>query len=655
MQRDLDSVKISKIFYILLIVLLPLVVVPQYYSAFTFPKETIFKFGLILIALSIGLEFILGLRNKINKNQNLTAIVFIFLVGIITLTIVSFLANNKEISFRGLEKYVFLFLLFIISTVIFNDSKNFKKNILVFLVLSGTVVSCLGLLNLFGIRIFETPVLSGRWRFISTIGNPNMLGEFILPLSIFSLGLTFSETDKKKKFFFGVLFLLNSFIVLFTQSRAVFISYFTALIIFYLIMLKNRKSGFQVKRKFHLLIIPTIIILTLILSLIPLGKNKSLFSRLKEGIRFRDYNTRLRVLHVKTSINMFLEKPFGRGINNYKIENYKYLYKILKTEDIKIPDRLSFFNHPHNEYLNVLVETGILGFLLFFGTIVFIIFRFKKRTEIDFIDIACFSAFIGILINALFSGNLHQVLIQVVLLIIISILLKESYERKEITFFKILKEKFKPVFFIFLFAYLLMGITIIGLFAVRTYQKTQAEINMNSGIYFYNQKMYAGAIKELRKVLIYDKHYGAAYLYLCTSFFNEDRYFQSITYAEETQKYLGHPQLDYILGISFIRTKQSYKAIEHLEIARYLFRNNRKIELDIAKAYLDIGMVKDAKVIVWEVYEKEKDNVKCLMLRALIFEIDQDYKEMLETLKKIIELDPYNIYANKKLFDYRYK
>ncbi len=639
----------------LLIVLLPLVVVPQYYNAFSFPKETIFKLGLILIALTIGLEFILGQRNKINKNQNLKTIVFIFLTGIIILTIVSFLANNKEISFRGFDKYVFLFLLFILSTIIFNDSKDFKKNVLIFLVLSGTVVSCLGILNLFGVTIFKMPAFAGRWRFISTIGNPNMLGEFILPMSILSLGLAFFEKDKKKKIFFGILFLLNSFIVLFTQSRAVFISYFIALVIFYLIILRNKKVIFQVKRKFQPLIIPTIIVLILILSMIPLGKNKSLFGRLKEGIRFRDYNTRLRILHVKTSINMFMEKPFGRGINNYKIENYKYLYKILKTEDIKLPDRLSFFNHPHNEYLNILVETGIFGFLLFCGTIVFIIFKFKRRREIDFIDIACFSAFIGILINALFSGNLHQVLIQAVLIIIVTILLEESYKQKEITFFKILKEKFKPVFFIFLFSYLLMGLTVIALFSVRTYQKTQAEINMNSGIYFYNHKMYAGAIKELRKVLIYDKHYGVAYLYLCTSFFNEEQYFQSITYAEETQKYLGHPQLDYILGISFIRTKQSYKAIEHLEIARYLFRNNRKIELDIAKAYMDIGMVKAAKVIVWEVYKKEEDNVKCLMLRALIFEMEQDYMSMFVTLKKIIKLDPYNIYANKKLFDYGYK
>ena len=74
----------------------------------------------------------------------------------------------------------------------------------------------------------------------------------------------------------------------------------------------------------------------------------------------------------RTSISMFKDNPFfGIGPNTYRVkcEDKNYLLK----------NQNGFFNacstHPHNSYVQILAETGILGFLII--VFVFIVIMYK--------------------------------------------------------------------------------------------------------------------------------------------------------------------------------------------------------------------------------------------------------------------------------------
>ena len=81
-----------------------------------------------------------------------------------------------------------------------------------------------------------------------------------------------------------------------------------------------------------------------------------------------------------TSFNMFKDKPlFGHGTKNFR----------LKCHDFKIKNdtsNLSCNNHPHNYYIQMLAENGILGFIVlisvfFYFLNSYFIFTFKKRAQ----------------------------------------------------------------------------------------------------------------------------------------------------------------------------------------------------------------------------------------------------------------------------------
>ena len=72
-----------------------------------------------------------------------------------------------------------------------------------------------------------------------------------------------------------------------------------------------------------------------------------------------------------TSLDLFLEKPLtGRGIKSFR-ETCK--------EKVHLPNRICS-THQHNYHLQILNDTGLIGYLIFFGVIIFIMFKcFRKN------------------------------------------------------------------------------------------------------------------------------------------------------------------------------------------------------------------------------------------------------------------------------------
>ena len=71
--------------------------------------------------------------------------------------------------------------------------------------------------------------------------------------------------------------------------------------------------------------------------------------------------------HFKTAYSMFVDKPFiGHGPKSFRTQCYDIKYKY---------NRWSCSTHPHNMYMQLLSETGFIGFLFIFLIWIYCSFR----------------------------------------------------------------------------------------------------------------------------------------------------------------------------------------------------------------------------------------------------------------------------------------
>jgi len=91
----------------------------------------------------------------------------------------------------------------------------------------------------------------------------------------------------------------------------------------------------------------------------------------KGNINYYSFSTR--VEYWKACFHLFKKNPlFGTGNADLKSELYKYL-----TENKPVLDERNRLD-PHNQYLQVLAGTGIFGFLIFTGLMLFLLLKAMK-------------------------------------------------------------------------------------------------------------------------------------------------------------------------------------------------------------------------------------------------------------------------------------
>jgi O-antigen ligase len=82
---------------------------------------------------------------------------------------------------------------------------------------------------------------------------------------------------------------------------------------------------------------------------------------------------------IKSYLMFKNNKYFGSGYKTYKIECQKDIYKQPFFEITKKKDRDGCDNHPHNFYLQILTEQGLIGLILFFLFVFNLINLYKKN------------------------------------------------------------------------------------------------------------------------------------------------------------------------------------------------------------------------------------------------------------------------------------
>ncbi len=291
-----------------------------------------------VIAFSILATFILSYSRtnyiKILGKKNRAPLVIIFLLFIIYSGLISFIFSiNQTIAFADWMRLITVFAFYIICYRYVNTEKKARKfiNALLFSSLIPVIVGFIQFLSGTGEQfLFFTRI---RGTFVNPVG----FGHYLTFISIISI--IFWINSKRKISIYGVWACISIFCLIMTYSRGAWLGFLLAMLVM-LLFTKN----FSKKIGLFIILVCIIIITTFAL---PNIKELLILSFDIQNQEVSSVASRLFIWN--NILNIFSENPiFGIGL--------KQTYTLLKVE-------------PHNDYLRILLELGVLGFILYFRII----------------------------------------------------------------------------------------------------------------------------------------------------------------------------------------------------------------------------------------------------------------------------------------------
>jgi len=337
-------------------------------------------------------------RFFLNKN-----LIFFFLFINLYLIITSFFSENIFLSLKTSLPYFRHALLFLI---IYNFINLKEIKFLKFFSLSFLVIYNFLTLDAFKEIYFGSNFFgyftNHPFRHSGLFGDELILGSFLQKFySVFLISF-YICFNKVKNFsvYLSINILIIFFVIQSTGERSAF----------YLFIFNNLLLIFLIRRKYIIILISTILILAFA-TFLNLEKNNNIkryfinpiISTFTGNIISTEYNELFRV-----SFNMFLDKKIiGYGPKQFRIICKKEKYYKNKN---------SCSTHPHNFYVQILAETGIVGFLIL---LTIYIINFKKyfqnlllynkdKSEYHLISIVIYSGLSMLIFPFTTTGNIFN-------------------------------------------------------------------------------------------------------------------------------------------------------------------------------------------------------------------------------------------------------
>ena len=357
---------------------------------------------------------------------------FTLLIFILTLFSMLYKLVTKQYKIHFSNKYVFLFFLFVSMLLISNlytkspDSGFLKTirfsvfntflflggismgltpktrmrflRILHFLIFIYSLIYVYFLKNMIGMNFKE---LANYHLRLSLVGNPIGVGRIFSVLSLISIICLFYEKNKYKKIFYILSTILGLFITISTNSRGPFFALIISILIYLFFFTKVNR------RKIVYALILVSLLFTVIFTLLP----ESLVSRYKlfgekevhiSGKQARVFSTfKEREHFLSQSINYLKNNPekliFGIGVSEFSY--------ISANREGKL--------YPHNIFMEIILELGIVGLILFILPFLFLLNDFiitknKINNEENRQIILWIMLIILFFLNAQVSGSIND-------------------------------------------------------------------------------------------------------------------------------------------------------------------------------------------------------------------------------------------------------
>lgn len=264
-------------------------------------------------------------------------------------------------------------------------------------------------------------------------------------------------------------------------------------------------------------------------------------------------------------IFLFLAKPIlGFGPQSFAREFNLFQSSYINKNNIHTDTLLLADNNYYafNEILHILVEFGIIGFIIIL-TFIFLFFKnFKYDTTIYYIQLGALASLICILLCAQSSYPLHTISLVINALFFLSIL-----SRKPIILINIKLTRLKRSFFIIILVTALNYLNIRYLLAYKNWEKASAialSDNPEESLLLFN-KSFQTLYNNGNFLLMY----GAV-------MFNLKKDYRSIILFEKSSKYYASTNLYLYMGENydslncFKKSKESYQIAINMHPARYI-------------------------------------------------------------------------------------
>jgi O-antigen ligase len=315
---------------------------------------------------------------------------YYFLLFYIYLNIRSFFSTDIIFSLKSTIPYFRFGLLIIVTSFLFKNLDFFFKILLFFFIFIFSILIIDGYFqfffgqNIIGIKQFDPSRVSSF--FLGKL----VLGSYLVRLLPILCSLIFYTNNKKYIKLIPLIILLTGVLILFSGEKAALGLFIIEVFVIFVIF------SYQQGKKYFLLIIPiTIFMFVILYSSAPLKKR--LITDAISNSGYGNYIfSRVHDSHFKTAFNMFLDNPlFGKGPNTFRLLCDEKKYNI---------NEFSCSTHPHNIYIQLLAETGLIGFcfVAFFFVYIFInllkvfINILKKRKINPVESFLCLSVFVNL-------------------------------------------------------------------------------------------------------------------------------------------------------------------------------------------------------------------------------------------------------------------
>ena len=315
------------------------------------------KYSEIILILFIGLEVLNIIKTKRVKYSIPIVIIFIFAFYCF---LSNFWAINSELAINR-AKTLFILAIFLLITYNFFYNVENAENILLKIIMYAGIIFSVYVIMYYGVGEYFNKLINGE-RIGTEINNVNAIG---LQTSISVIIAIFYGLYKNRKSYF-LLSIIPIIVSLGTGSRKVIVLITFGIILLFVLKREKKINVVSSAKK----IIAFIIICFAFICIAKMPIFSTVFDRFQMSINSFtgqgkvDNSTRLRKAFIKAGINQFLKTPIlGVGIGNSGYIREK---------------ATGWFTYLHNNYVELLATTGIIGFGLYYSVYVYIIISCLK-------------------------------------------------------------------------------------------------------------------------------------------------------------------------------------------------------------------------------------------------------------------------------------
>lgn len=596
------------------IVVLPLVYSKEVADPTLSPR--VFALGIIIAIVYVFLLFKKTHEKPDFKFLN-KSIFSIYLIYLAWSVIISFFAVVPSEAMQDLSKTFLAIALFVYFTHIFITYKNTIPFLIKFVVLSSIFATALGLYQYFD----SVPGKSGRALYESLYGITGLMAHknqyaislfLMLPFSLYGIIIT-KKYWRLMSIYSSVMILLSIFLV---QTRSVWVATFVFIVIisvFVVILFFRKVKSNRSLYKKGIIIVGVLTISIGVSSIIIIQRTGTLElieNKVTSIFNSESDDNQGRLTVWESTVRLSKDNLImGVGPGNWKVE-------ILKYYPYNTRNTFQNWRRPHNDFLWILSERGIVGLILFL--LIFILLTFyvsvllRKESDVKqlLLVVMIYSGIIGYLFLSFFSFPIERINHQVYLAIMMALIVSMYYLNSKNRIY--LPSKItKYVFLVFLL--------LIGPIIYYSYALVKSEESVHKLMYYkskgdWNKVIYFSD-KAFSKFIRIDSYNNPIGLHKGTAYINLKNYKQAHNALKTALSYF--PNNIYVLNnlvITSVETNDVEHAISYANQALDIYPRFEECLINKVTLYMKVGDIDKAYIALLSCYNRKDKSFKAYKL-----------------------------------------